>query len=123
MSVGSVVLLLVTAAWFVPLLVFLVRSSRAAEASRVERKRILDTGVPATATVRGREVTGPYSNNVGHVELALEVTLPGAPPYAAQARAFFPPIDYARLEVGRTLDVRVDPADRAKVAVVGDRVD
>jgi hypothetical protein len=123
MSTGAIVVILVNVAWLVPFVFFMVRMSRREDASRAERRRILGAGVPATAVVRAREVTGPYYSHVGHLEITLDVALPGAPPYPARARAVLPTIDYPRVQVGCTLEVRVDPADRAKVAIVGDRVD
>ena len=123
MSVGAVVVILINVAWLVPFVFFMVRMSRREDASRAERRRILGAGAAANAVVRSIEQTGPYYNHVPHLEVRLEVARPGAAPYEATARAFFPIIDYPRLQPGCTVEVRVDAGDPTKVALVGDRVD
>lgn len=122
MDTGSIVILVFTALWLIPLLIFLARKGMSAGKDRDRRRRILETGRPATAIVLSVSEVGPYYSRVPHLSFRLRVTPPGEPPFEARARGFFHTIDFPRLQPQAQVEVRFDPADRSAVAVVGDRL-
>lgn len=87
----------------------------AAEAQRANH--LATAGVPGTATITALRDTGTSVNDHPVVELDLEVTLPGAAPYAATCRQTINRLFVGNFQPGATVGVKVDPADRSQLIV------
>ena len=110
---------------FLALVVFgvlLARPFRAANRNRDERRRLLETGQPATAVVLETSEGGPYYSGVPHLDLRVRVTPASGSPFEASARGFFRLSELARFQPGATIEVRFEVADLSRVAIVGDRL-
>jgi hypothetical protein len=86
-----------------------------------ETQRLLATGMPARARVLGMQMGG-MTMTVGvhrHLQLimGLEVHLPGQPPYQAQVTSMMSELQIPQIQPGAWMHVRVDPADRNKIAI------
>lgn len=104
-------------AWLIPLILYFRRANKA----RDERRRILETGVPAEAEILKVDEVGPYYSRVPHLLFALRVHVDPRTVFETTAKGFFRQLDYPRLQPGMRVEVRFDPATRA-VAVVGDKL-
>ncbi|MCZ4499295.1 MAG: hypothetical protein JWQ74_1848 [Marmoricola sp.] len=80
------------------------------------RRRIWDTGTPATATVLSSEANGAV-NNDPRVTLRLQVTVPGQAPKLIETTQVISQIEVSRIQVGSTIAVKVDPSMPAVVVV------
>jgi hypothetical protein len=108
---AAIVLGLVTA------IVFITGKVRSSSAARAERERVWAEGTPATATVVSLDGTGASINNDLEVDLVLDVSAAGRPPYRATVRRYVSPLVIPRVQPGCTLDARVDPADPSTVVL------
>ncbi len=121
MDAVTVALVLVVAA-IVPFFVTMARRANGQSNDRARRKLVLETGMPASATILSVEETAPYNNRVPHLSFELRVEPQGEPPFQATARGFFSMIDYPRLQPGLRVEVCFDPGDHSNLAIVGDKV-
>jgi hypothetical protein len=95
-------------------------------ADRADAERLRTEGVDAQATIKGVRDTGT-TIGIGGVEnpvaqLDLDIHADGRPDTRATIRTVVPRLAVARLVIGGTLPVKVDPADPLKVAVAWDQV-
>lgn len=82
-----------------------------------DAQRILMSGIPAQATVVGLQDTGTRLNDNPLVIIGLQVNQ-GAQSYQTQVRQIVPMIRMSQIQPGSNVEVRVDPADPSKVAIV-----
>ncbi len=81
-------------------------------------RRLLATGIPATALVLDVRDTGVTINRVNAVlEARLQVTIPGEAPYETSAEVTLGRMSWGALQPGMTVAVKVDPNDRARAAI------
>jgi hypothetical protein len=86
-----------------------------------EAQRLKVMGKEGTARVAGMTQTGTTLNDNPLVELDLEVTIPGRPPYRVTHREWVPLVMLGTLTMGAALHVRVDPADPSKLMIEWDK--
>lgn len=80
--------------------------------------KVLDSGVPGQAVVMSLEPTGTVINNMYYVcTIGLRVQLPAQAPYDILITQSVPLHAMARVDPGRSVGVKVDPADRTKVVI------
>jgi hypothetical protein len=94
----------------------LVAWARKMAAGFAEANRLRAMGLEGTARVINAEQTGTTMNDNPLVDLTLEVTIPGRPPYQVQHKEWIPMFRLGTLGLG-TLPVRVDPADPSKILI------
>lgn len=82
-----------------------------------ESQRILMTGMPAQAKIIGLQDTGTRLNDNPLVVIGLEINN-GSQPYQTQVRQIVPMIRMSQVQPGAMVEVRIDPQDRSKVAIV-----
>jgi hypothetical protein len=81
-------------------------------------RRLIATGIAGTARVLDVRDTGVTINRVNAVlEARLEVTIPGEPPYETTAEVTLGRMSWGALQPGMTVAVKVDPKNRARVAI------
>jgi hypothetical protein len=83
-----------------------------------QRNKLLQTGEPAQAIIQAVEQTGVYINNNPQIRMTVEVRPPNRPPYVTTITQTVGLIQIAAFMPGTLLDVRYDPADPRKVAIV-----
>jgi hypothetical protein len=88
----------------------------AIEAQAHEQNRILSVGSPAKITIVGKTDTGEKVAGNGKYILQLSVVPEGGEAYTVQKEEIIPPQVLSGYADGTTLDGRIDPADRNKVA-------
>jgi hypothetical protein len=81
-------------------------------------QRTLESGTAAKARVLRLRDTGGRLNANPSVEFELQVEPADGPPFVATTRAIISTVELPRFQVGATVDVRYDPADRSSVAIV-----
>lgn len=81
------------------------------------RQKLIEQGLAGHATVIGAAETGMYVNERPMVELTLNVTVPGRPPYAIEHREVIPFIALGMITPGSIVAVAVDPVDPTKLAI------
>ncbi|MFR9750583.1 hypothetical protein ACL02S_06060 [Nocardia sp. 004] len=89
----------------------------AARPSRADR-RLWRHGVEGWATIAGVHPLERTDHCTELTELDLELTVPGSESYRGTIIFDVTPADRTRMEVGKTLSIRVDPADRDRIIVV-----
>jgi hypothetical protein len=99
-----------------PLLLFLV-IFRIAVTPMLRRRRILDTGIPATATVQNVSLTGTRINGNPVLRLEVLVQPPAGVPYQVKSRKVVSITDAPFVRAGTTLNIKIDPkrADRFEI--------
>ena len=80
-------------------------------------KELQKTGVSATAVILKISDTGMTLNDDPVAWLDLEVRPENAPPFQARAKCLIPRLELPQFQPGRSVPVRYDPANRARVAV------
>lgn len=86
-----------------------------------ERGRLLQSGTPATGQIVSAQQTGTMINNNPQIIFTVQVTPPAGQPYQAQVTQVISMFEMASYQVGTMVDVRIDPQDPSKVAIVGPR--
>jgi len=76
---------------------------------------ILQTGIPAQATIRQVWQTGTFINDNPQVGMQLEVRPPGGAPYVTQVNAVVPLINIPQFQPGTVVPVKISPTDASKV--------
>jgi hypothetical protein len=84
---------------------------------RGETCAILAIGQPATATIMRLIDTGTTINQDPVVEFVLEVHSQAGEDYEAHSKALVSRLDIPQVQPGRIVPVKVDPADRRRVAL------
>lgn len=84
---------------------------------REEACAILAIGRPATARIVRLIDTGTTINHDPVVEFVLDVNPPEGEAYAARSKALVSRLDIPQVQPGRIVPVKVDPADRRRVAL------
>lgn len=82
-----------------------------------QQNQLLNTGVPAEATILSLEDTGVQLNSNPQVRLVLEVRPTDRPSYQTETKCFVSFLKLAQLQPGSNVQVRVDPVDPSRVAV------
>ncbi|MEV0249467.1 hypothetical protein AB0H76_22900 [Nocardia sp. NPDC050712] len=85
--------------------------------SRADR-RLWQHGLEGWATIRGRHALHRTDRHTELTQLDLELTIPGAETYSGSITFDVQPADSAKLEVGATVSIRVDPANRDRIILV-----
>jgi hypothetical protein len=78
-------------------------------------RQILQTGIPAQATIRQVWQTGTYINMNPQVGMQLEVRPPNGAPYVAQVTAVVPMINIPQFQPGTVVPVKISPTDPSRV--------
>lgn len=92
-------------------------------AVRRERTAVLEVGLPAQALILSTQM-GDAKLTYGGVDerwlvvLELEVQPADGASFEARSEHFVPLLDIPRFQVGEIVDVRYDPQDKTKVAIV-----
>ncbi len=86
-----------------------------------DAQRLKVMGKEGTARVAGMTQTGTTLNDNPLVELDLEVTIPGRPPYRVTHKEWVPLVMLGTLTMGGALHVRVDPTDPSKLMIEWDK--
>jgi hypothetical protein len=81
-----------------------------------ENNRILTVGSPAKATITSKTDLGKKVAGNDTYELTLEVVPEGGTPYTVKKVEIIPPQVISGYADGTTMDARIDPADKNKVA-------
>jgi hypothetical protein len=81
------------------------------------RKQLLTTGLVGRAEIVSATQTSMYVNDQPVVQMQLNVTVPGHPPYPVSHREVVPLLALAMVQPGRSLPVAVDPANANKLAI------
>jgi hypothetical protein len=81
-------------------------------------RRLLETGLPAKASLQSVRQTERRRAGNPEVMLSLMVEPEAGEKFASQARFYVSHVDLLKLRPGAILSVRYDPADRTRVAVV-----
>ena len=108
--VGAVVSALV-AVGITVLAIYLIR--RAVGPNRA----VLQSGIPAKATIMGMRQTGIMVNDQPQISMLLEVEPPNGPPYQAQAKAVIPMVNIPQFQPGARVSVKIHPMDPNQVVL------
>lgn len=112
----SVALLALAVVVGFPILMVTAIMNPATQADR-EREALMRSGTPATAVIIDLEETGTVINR--RPEMRVYLGIEGASPSSATATWVFSVKDVQTYRVGTKVNVRVDPANRERAAVVG----
>jgi hypothetical protein len=107
------------------LLILVIVAIQIMVATRVKKKfyanydnaDLLKNGNEATATILKVWRTGLKVNINEQIGLRLQVQAPDGDPYETEIKAVVPKVLVSRYQEGRTVQVNVDPYDRARVAL------
>jgi hypothetical protein len=93
--------------------------NKARELTGEPSRHLLKKGVAASARVTRAKETGLYTGVAKDpvVKFTLQVSLPDGDDYEVQHRQWVPRLALARAQPGCVLAVRVDPKDRASIAI------
>jgi hypothetical protein len=80
-------------------------------------KKILETGLPAQATILEVRDTGVTVNNNPQIKLILQVTPSTGIPYQAEVKLLISRLETYKYQPGMTLPVKYDPNDTSRVAI------
>ncbi len=88
-----------------------------------ETQRLLQVGTPAPAQIMSTGMGGMTVTTGVHRHLQLVIQLqvhpPGRPPYVAQLKTLVSELQVPQLQPGAMVQVRIDPANPAKMALEG----
>jgi hypothetical protein len=82
-----------------------------------QRSQILQTGIPAMATIVGLADTGMLVNYQPQVRIALQVQPPNGAPYQTEVTMVVSQLMIPRVQPGMQVPVKIDPKDPSKVAI------
>ncbi len=82
-----------------------------------QRSQILQTGIPAMATIVSLADTGMLVNYQPQVRLGLEVSPPNGAPYQTEVTMVVNQLMIPRVQPGQSVPVKIDPKDPSKVAI------
>ncbi|NVB39019.1 hypothetical protein G6O69_14345 [Pseudenhygromyxa sp. WMMC2535] len=86
---------------------------------KLETKRVLREGAPATAVITALEDTGNRANDNPEVIVSLEVSPEGAPSFSASVTTYLGAVELQSYAIGAEIAVRYDPADPSVVVLSG----
>ncbi|MBN2028402.1 MAG: hypothetical protein JW854_16755 [Actinobacteria bacterium] len=120
LSIWVIVLICMVALLFdVGMAVIFYFAFKAALGPEVERRRLLETGEAAEATIMEVVDTGMTMNEIYPVvKVRLEVRPPGRPAYQAETQMIINRMDIPQVQPGLVVPVRFDPRRPQHVAVV-----
>lgn len=78
-------------------------------------REILQSGIPAQATIRQVWQTGTFVNYNPQIGMQLEVQPPTGTPYLAQVNAVVPMVNIPQFQPGVVVPVKIHPTDPSKV--------
>jgi len=85
----------------------------------VARRKLLESGEPAVATILKVTDSGVTMNNIYPVvKVLLEVRPQGRPPYQVETRMILSRVDIPQVQPGTVVPVKIDPRNPKRVAVV-----
>ncbi len=85
----------------------------------VERRKLLESGEPAEATILAVTDTGVTVNRIYPVvKLLLEVRPQGRPPYQVETKMMLNRMDIPQIQSGKVVPVKIDPRRPQRVAIV-----
>ena len=114
MGAMTLIIILVSALFSIVLIVVVFKYV----SSMMGDSKVLDAGVPGQAVVMSLEPTGTVINDMYYVcNVGLRVSLPAQATYDVMIKQSVPLHAMGRVDPGRTVGVKVDPADRTKVAI------
>lgn len=85
------------------------------QADMAKQQTLLASGKVGVATITAIADTGKLVNFNPQVIIDMEVTVEGQAPYPVQTSASVPQIHIPLIQPGKTIGVRVDPADPSSV--------
>ncbi|NVB42445.1 hypothetical protein G6O69_31770 [Pseudenhygromyxa sp. WMMC2535] len=115
--VASAVLLLAVVIGF-PAVIVLAFINPSLQTERLH-ERLVEEGVPATATITRVQETGTVVNKQPEVQVSVEVQPEDGPAFASQSTWVFSVSDTQSYSAGTKVKVFYDPEDRRAVAIVG----
>lgn len=121
-DIGNLVLMSVLPTIVIIIVTFVLVFGGIAYFSRQSRKKaeaLLATGKQGTARVLSLQDTGMRINDNPRVAMALEVSIPGYPPYQVQKTITIPMIKISQVQVGATVNVMADPTQPGNPDKVG----
>lgn len=87
--------------------------------SERQHQKLVQTGIPATATINHIEETGTVINRRPQVRVLMTVQPQDAPAFNSQSTWVFSVRDVQTYQIGTKVNVFFDPEDHETVAVVG----
>jgi hypothetical protein len=90
---------------------------RSSSRERAERLRLWNEGTPGTAKVVTIGTDGGSFNDHPYVDLELDVTIDGKPPYRATTRALISQLAIPRIQPDCQIAVKIDPKDPQHILV------
>ena len=82
-----------------------------------QRSQILQTGIPAMATIISLADTGMLVNHQPQVRIGLQVNPPHGLPYQTELTMVISMLMIPQVQPGLTVPVKIDPKDPSKVAI------
>lgn len=82
-----------------------------------QRGQILQTGIPAMATIVSLADTGMLVNYQPQVRIGLQVNPPNGAPYQTEVTMVVSQLMIPRVQPGMTVPVKIDSKDPSKVAI------
>lgn len=116
MVVFSLLITVVSVALPLGILWFVFKQSSANAAA--ERK-LIEEGTPAPATITSVSQTGVYMNNNPQVRIDLEIAPDDGDTYTVVLHRFLQLVQIPQVQPGNVVEVRIDPANKQRVAIVG----
>ena len=83
-----------------------------------QRNAILQSGIPAMATILQLADTGMMVNYNPRVNIVLQVQPPNGAPYQTEVTMVVSQLQIPRVQPGMVVPVKIDPANPSKVALV-----
>ncbi len=90
-----------------------------AGASAAAERQLLENGIAAPATITSVNQTGMYMNNNPQVRIDLEIAPPDGEVYPVVMHRFLQLVQIPQVQPGKVVDVRIDPENPKRVAIVG----
>jgi len=82
-----------------------------------QRNQVLQTGIPAMATIVSLADTGMLVNYQPQVRIGLQVAPPNGVPYQAEVTMVVSQLMIPRVQPGMMVPVKIDPKDPSKIAI------
>ncbi len=88
-------------------------------ANAAAERKLIETGIPAAATITAVGQTGMYINNNPQVQIVLEVVPEDGEPYTVSVNKVLQLVQIPQVQPGKVVDVRIDPENPKRLAIVG----
>ena len=98
-------------------LVFVARFMSKLFKGNAMKQQLLQTGIPAQATITAMQDTGTRINDNPMIALTLNVEVPGRPVYQVVVQEIVPLVGLGMIQPGRAFAARVDPSNPNNVAI------